>query len=101
MKIDPTQRLIRAVVAGVEYNPGHSDLDDEQPITVRLTLGDYRLACRLKAPEPGEYRVTFLAEDGARTVLGNQGVLTAEAARVIAEACNEQDPSAEARVEKA
>ncbi len=48
----PEQRLIRAVVAGMEYNPGHSDLDDEQPITVRMTLGDYRLACRLAQPPP-------------------------------------------------
>ena len=24
------------------YNPGHSDLDREQPIHVRVTLGDWR-----------------------------------------------------------
>lgn len=24
------------------YNPGHSDLDREQPITVTVTLGDWR-----------------------------------------------------------
>ncbi len=39
--------LIEAVTEGFDYGPGHSDLDNEQPITVQLTLGDYRLACRL------------------------------------------------------
>lgn len=39
--------LIRAVVEGFTYYPGHSDLDDEQPITVSITLGDYRRARRL------------------------------------------------------
>ena len=24
------------------YDPGHSDLDDEQPITITVTLGDWR-----------------------------------------------------------
>jgi hypothetical protein len=24
------------------YDPGHSDLDNEQPITIRVTLGDWR-----------------------------------------------------------
>jgi hypothetical protein len=24
------------------YNPGHSDLDREQPITITVTLGDWR-----------------------------------------------------------
>ena len=24
------------------YNPGHSDLDNEQPITITVTLGDWR-----------------------------------------------------------
>jgi hypothetical protein len=40
--------LIKAVCEGFEYDPGHSDLDDEQPITVRMTLGEYRRAVRLK-----------------------------------------------------
>lgn len=48
---DSTQHLIRAVVAGFTYDPGHSDLDNEQPITVQMTLGDYRLACALRLPE--------------------------------------------------
>lgn len=98
--IDPTQGLIRAVVAGYPYNPGHSDLDDEQPIHVRMTLGDYRLACRLRSAAPGEYRVTFLAEDGTRTVLGNQPPMDANAAADMARRCNEQDETAEARAEK-
>ena len=25
-----------------DYDPGHSDLDDEQPITITVTLGDWR-----------------------------------------------------------
>ena len=30
------------ILSGFDDNPGSSDLDDEQPITVRMTLGDYR-----------------------------------------------------------
>lgn len=25
-----------------DYDPGHSDLDDEQPIAIHVTLGDWR-----------------------------------------------------------
>ena len=32
----------KLILSGFTYDPGHSDLDDEQPITVRMTLGDYR-----------------------------------------------------------
>lgn len=39
--------LVRAVKEGFEYDPGHSDLDNEQPIHVRMTLGEYRRAVRL------------------------------------------------------
>lgn len=39
--------LLKAVKDGYTYDPGSSDLDDEQPINVRLTLGEYRRACRL------------------------------------------------------
>ena len=39
--------LVHAVVKGMNYDPGHSDLDDEQPIHVCITLGDYRRAHRL------------------------------------------------------
>ena len=39
--------LVRAVVQGMTYDPGHSDLDDEQPIHVSMTLGEYRRARRL------------------------------------------------------
>ena len=35
-----------SVIAGFTYDPGTSDLDDEQPIVVRMTLGEYR---RLRA----------------------------------------------------
>jgi hypothetical protein len=41
--------LLSAVVAGYTYDPGSSDLDDEQSINVRMNLGDYRLASRLKS----------------------------------------------------
>jgi hypothetical protein len=40
--------VMGAVTKGYDYNPGCSDLDDEQPIWVRMTLGDYRRASRLK-----------------------------------------------------
>ena len=40
--------LLQAVSKGYAYDPGDSDLDDEQPIWVRLTLGDYRRADRLR-----------------------------------------------------
>ncbi len=39
--------LVRAVVNGMNYDPGHSDLDDEQPIYVSMPLGEYRRATRL------------------------------------------------------
>jgi len=40
--------VLVAVAGGYNYDPGSSDLDDEQPIHVRITLGDYRRASRLK-----------------------------------------------------
>jgi hypothetical protein len=36
--------LLTTIRTGYDYNPGDSDLDSEQPIHVRLTLGDYRKA---------------------------------------------------------
>ena len=39
--------LVRAVVKGMDYDPGHSDLDDEQPVHVCIPLGEYRRARRL------------------------------------------------------
>lgn len=39
------QDLLKAAkpfVAALDYNPGHSDLDNEQPITLTVTLGDWR-----------------------------------------------------------
>jgi len=39
--------VLESVVSGYVYDPGSSDLDDEQPIHVRMTLGDYRRAARL------------------------------------------------------
>lgn len=39
--------LLSAITAGYAYDPGDSDLDDEQPIHVRLTLGEYRRMRRL------------------------------------------------------
>ena len=40
--------ICQAIVEGYDYNPGDSDLDNEQPITVSMTLGDYRKASSLK-----------------------------------------------------
>ncbi len=39
--------LLQAVVDGYPYNPGDSDLYNEQIIHVRMTLGDYRRASGL------------------------------------------------------
>lgn len=57
MKVTPEQQLgflkrdvlpvINAVANGYRYTPGDSDLDDEQPIQVLMTLGDFRRATRL------------------------------------------------------
>lgn len=57
VKADRDALLIGAclVLAGYDYNPGDSDLDDEQPIHVRMSLGDYR---KLK-------RAVYRAEGGA------------------------------------
>ncbi len=40
--------VLVAVAKGYSYDPGDSDLDNEQPIHVRMTLGDYRRASRLR-----------------------------------------------------
>ena len=34
--------LLRTALDGYDYNPGDSDLDNEQPIYVRMTLKEYR-----------------------------------------------------------
>ncbi len=39
--------FLKIIVDGYDYNPGDSDLDDEQPIHVRMNLGDYRRAAAL------------------------------------------------------
>ena len=41
--------LAKTVREGFDYDPGHSDLDDEQPIHVRMTLGDYRKAVQVSS----------------------------------------------------
>lgn len=46
--------IVKSVAAGFECDPGYSDLDDEQPINVTMTLGDFRRACRLM--NVSEYR---------------------------------------------
>ena len=35
-------KAARPFVEGFTYDPGHSDLDNEQPIHVQVTLGDWR-----------------------------------------------------------
>lgn len=47
-----SEAMLKAVlpfVEGFTYDPGHSDLDNEQPIHVRVTLGDWRRLHRLAA----------------------------------------------------
>ena len=56
IKVTPEQNLrilerniapmVKAIHECYEYDPGDSDLDDEQPIsfTIRMKLGDYRRA---------------------------------------------------------
>jgi hypothetical protein len=39
--------LVQKIVDGFTYDPGHSDLDDEQPVYISMTLGDYRQAVRV------------------------------------------------------
>jgi hypothetical protein len=36
--------LLEKIAAASSYDPGETDLDDEQPVTAKLTLGDVRLA---------------------------------------------------------
>ncbi len=40
--------VLEEICSGYPYNPGDSDLDNDQPIRVRMTLGNYRRASRLK-----------------------------------------------------
>jgi hypothetical protein len=40
------RKLLAEAVDGFAYDPGHSDLDNQQPIHVRATLGWYRRAHR-------------------------------------------------------
>jgi len=35
-------KALEAVENGFDNNPGISDLDDEQPVWVRMSLGDWR-----------------------------------------------------------
>lgn len=45
VSVEELNRLIdgcKAVVSGFIYDPGQSDLDDEQPIHVSMNLGQYR-----------------------------------------------------------
>ena len=35
---------LESLVKKFDYNPGHSDLDDEQRIEIPLTLGEFRKA---------------------------------------------------------
>ena len=39
--------LLESLVSGYTYDPGSSDLDNEQPIHVIMTLGEYRKASNL------------------------------------------------------
>lgn len=39
------------------YDPGHSDLDNEQPITIHVTLGDWRKLNMALASQGGPSRI--------------------------------------------
>lgn len=41
-KIRAALLAVKPFVDGFTYNPGHSDLDNEQPIHITVTLGDWR-----------------------------------------------------------
>lgn len=45
-KLERVAPIIRDVAKSFNYDPGHSDLDDEQPMTVQVhtTLGALRMA---------------------------------------------------------
>lgn len=47
-----------AIEAGFQSDPGTSDLDDEQPICVWMTLKEYRAACQLN------HQTKYLRDDG-------------------------------------
>jgi hypothetical protein len=46
-------KLLCLIAKGYHYDPGSSDLDDEQPIAVWMTLGDYRRIVRMLAKAEG------------------------------------------------
>lgn len=49
------KEVLRPFFDGFSYDPGHSDLDNEQPISVRVQLGDWRRARRhLTARKEGQ-----------------------------------------------
>jgi hypothetical protein len=50
MKNEPdfTHYFASMIASGFEPDPGTSDLDDEQPIIVRMPLGAYRTARRIR-----------------------------------------------------
>lgn len=49
------KEALRPFFDGFSYDPGHSDLDNEQPISVRVQLGDWRRARRhLTARKEGQ-----------------------------------------------
>ncbi len=41
------QRLLIKIAAASVYDPGETDLDDEQSVSLRIDLGDVRMARRL------------------------------------------------------
>lgn len=46
-RLPPLRRLLTKIATAHTYDPGETDLDDEQPVTVGIDLGDVRLARRL------------------------------------------------------
>ncbi len=51
---DELLAALKLTLSGFTYDPGHSDLDDEQPISVRMTLGDWLKMNMLKYRAEGK-----------------------------------------------
>ena len=45
--VEKFRALLERIAEAHTYDPGETDLDDEQPVTVHVTLGDVRMARRL------------------------------------------------------
>lgn len=46
-RLPPLRALLTKIATAHTYDPGETDLDDKQPVTLAIDLGDVRLARRL------------------------------------------------------